>query len=113
MVFNHTSVAAVAAFDTERDMKRILRLREVLAARGKSRSGHYRDIRLGLFTPPIALGVRARGWPDDEVSVLNEAKIAGLTDEEIRRIVKKLKAARGFKFKPSAAQPVGVFLSVE
>jgi hypothetical protein len=61
----------------------------------------HKDIRLGLFTPPVAIGVRARGWPEDETETLNAAQIAGKTDEEIRRLVCRLKAARTFE--PEAA----------
>jgi prophage regulatory protein len=34
------------------------------------------------------------GWPEYEVEALNAARIAGKTGEEIRRLVKKLEAAR-------------------
>ena len=77
-------------------MKRILRLPEVLHARGKSRSGHYDDIRHGLYTPPIKIGPRASAWPDDEVEILNAARIAGKSDQEIRELVCKLVAARAW-----------------
>lgn len=72
----------------------ILRLPEVLRERGRSRSAHYLDIKQGLFTPPVAIGLRAIGWPAAEVAVLNAARIAGKTDDEIRALVKDLQAAR-------------------
>ena len=72
----------------------ILRLPFVLRERGRSRSAHYLDIQLGLFTRPVAIGLRAVGWPADEVDVLNAARIAGKTDEEIRALVVKLESAR-------------------
>jgi prophage regulatory protein len=34
------------------------------------------------------------GWPDHEVTALNEARIAGLSDEEIRALVTRLEGAR-------------------
>jgi prophage regulatory protein len=52
------------------------------------------DIQQGLFTQPVAIGLRAVGWPADEVDVLNAARIAGKTDEEVRALVVKLEAAR-------------------
>ena len=72
----------------------ILRLPEVLRERGRSRSAHYQDIQQGLFTHPVAIGLRAVGWPAVEVAALNAARIAGKSDEEIRAQVLKLEAAR-------------------
>jgi prophage regulatory protein len=72
----------------------ILRLRAVLHERGRSRSAHYQDIQQGLFTRPVAIGLRAVGWPSGEVTALNAARIAGKSDEEIRALVVKLEAAR-------------------
>ena len=72
----------------------ILRLRAVLKRRGKSRSAHYADVKAGLFVPPVRLGLRARGTPDDEVNALVAATIADKSDDEIRALVVKLVAAR-------------------
>ena len=72
----------------------ILRLPTVLRERGRSRSSHYLDIQQGLFTPPVSIGLRAVGWPVNEVATLNAARIAGKSDEEIRALVLKLEAAR-------------------
>lgn len=72
----------------------ILRLPAVLQERGRSRSAHYLDIQQGLFTRPVAIGLRAVGWPSGEVAVLNAARIAGKSDEEIRALVVRLEAAR-------------------
>lgn len=72
----------------------ILRLPVVLTRRGRSRSSHYADIKQGLFTQPIAIGLRAVGWPSSEVAAINAARIAGKPDEEIRALVVNLEAAR-------------------
>ena len=72
----------------------ILRLPDVLRARGRSRSAHYLDIKHGLFTRPVAIGIRAVGWPADEVAAVNAARIAGKTEVEIRALVLKLEAGR-------------------
>jgi prophage regulatory protein len=72
----------------------ILRLPVVLRKRGRSRSAHYLDIQQGLFTHPVQIGLRAVGWPDNEVDSLNEARIAGKSEVEIRSLVAKLEAAR-------------------
>ncbi len=76
------------------DSYAILRLRQVLKARGRSRSTHYTDIKQGLFPRPVLLGARAVGWPEHEVAALNAARIAGMTDVEIRTLVTQLEAAR-------------------
>ena len=72
----------------------ILRLPSVLRERGRSRSAHYLDIQQGLFTRPVPIGARAVGWPADELSLLNAARIAGKSDADIRALVAKLEAAR-------------------
>ena len=74
--------------------KIILRLPALLTRRGKSRSAHYADVKAGLFVPPVKLGLRARGTPDDEVDTLVAATIADKSDAEIRALVVKLVAAR-------------------
>ena len=72
----------------------ILRLPAVVRERGRSRSAHYLDIQQGLFTRPVAIGLRAVGWPACEVAAINAARIASKSDEEIRALVAKLEAAR-------------------
>ncbi|MEW8441910.1 MAG: AlpA family phage regulatory protein [Candidatus Thiodiazotropha taylori] len=74
--------------------RKILRLPKVLDRRGLSRSAHYSDMGVGLFTRPISIGKRAVGWPEDEVDILNAARIAGYSEDEIRTLVSKLEAAR-------------------
>lgn len=74
--------------------QKILRLPNVLSERGRSRSAHYLDIQQGLFTRPVAIGLRAVGWPSGEVAAINAARIAGKNDEEIRALVVKLEADR-------------------
>ena len=75
-------------------MHTILRLPIVLRERGRSRSSHYLDIQKGLFTHPVAIGARAVGWPEHEVAALNEARIAGKGEQEIRSQVKHLEESR-------------------
>lgn len=72
----------------------ILRLPAVLHDRGRSRSAHYLDIQKGLFTKPVSIGYRSVGWPESEVNAINTARIAGLGDEEIRKLVVQLEADR-------------------
>ncbi|RJG05845.1 AlpA family phage regulatory protein [Noviherbaspirillum cavernae] len=74
--------------------KTILRFPGVKAKSGVSRSTHYNQIKDGLMTRPVALGPRARGWPENEIDALNAARIAAKSDDEIRVLVKQLEAAR-------------------
>ena len=72
----------------------ILRLPSVKAETGASRSTIYLRIQQGLWPKPVRLGPRSVGWPANEVSAINTARIAGLQDDEIRLLVVKLEAAR-------------------
>jgi len=75
-------------------MATIWRLPQALAESGKTRSPWYQDIQRGLMTPPVKLGRRAAGWPANEVQAINQARIAGKTDQQIRELVQRLQEAR-------------------
>jgi len=75
-------------------LQTILRLPSVKAQTGLSRSTIYLRISQGQLTKPVSLGARAVGWPASEVSAINEARIAGKNDAEIRALVAKLEMAR-------------------
>lgn len=77
----------------------ILRLPAVKAESGASRSTIYLRIKQGLWTKPVKLGLRAIGWPSNEVMALLQARIAGFDDQSIRALVIKLEAARSSAFK--------------
>lgn len=53
----------------------ILRLPEVKARTGLSRSSIYAGIQAGTFPKPIKLGPRAVGWPSDTVDKWIEDRI--------------------------------------
>lgn len=72
----------------------LLRLPEVLRARGRSRSTHYADIDRGLFTRAVSLGANCVAWPESEVIALNRARISGMPEEEIRALVAQLESMR-------------------
>ena len=72
----------------------ILRLPDVKASTGLSRSTIYLRITQGVFPHAVSLGGRAVGWPAHEVAALNAARIAGKPDAEIRALVAQLEAAR-------------------
>ncbi|HXG27266.1 MAG TPA: AlpA family transcriptional regulator [Nevskiales bacterium] len=54
----------------------ILRLPQVKARTGLSRSSIYAAISRGEFPKPVALGTRSVGWPESEVSAWIERRIA-------------------------------------
>ena len=71
-----------------------LRVREVKERTGKSRSSLYKDITDGLLTKPLRIGVRAVAWPEHEIEKIMQARLAGMDDAGIRRLVVDLMAAR-------------------
>lgn len=73
----------------------LLREPKVLAVTGTSRSTLWANIKEGYFVPPVKIGPgRAVGWPQGEILVVIRARIAGKSNDEIRRLVKDLVAAR-------------------
>jgi prophage regulatory protein len=66
----------------------------------KGKMGHradasvYNAIRDGLMTTGVAIGQRAKGWPDYEIDAINAARIAGQSEDQIRELVKRLHAQR-------------------
>ncbi len=77
----------------------ILRLPEVKRVLGhRSDASVYNAIRAGLFTTGVAIGQRAKGWPDYEAQTIATARVAGRTDAQIRELVKALHAKRNEAF---------------
>jgi len=70
------------------------RTARVLDERGVRKTQHYDDIKKGLFTRPVKIGLRASAWPEYEVAAINAARIAGKSEDEIKAIVTQLEAAR-------------------
>ena len=73
----------------------ILRLPEVKRVLGhRADASVYNAISAELFTNGVAIGQRAKGWPDYEVDAINAARVAGKSEGEIRELVKALHAKR-------------------
>lgn len=72
----------------------LLRRPMVEKAMGDSRTTIYRKIRKGLVTRGVALGGDRVGWPANEVEAINKARIAGKSDDEIKKLVEELHKAR-------------------
>ena len=61
---------------------------------GDSRTTIYRKIKRGLLTTPVQIGGDRVAWPSNEVEAINQARIAGKSDDEIKKLVEELHAAR-------------------
>lgn len=73
---------------------KLLKLPQVLERTAKARSTHYNDIKAGLMTPPVSLGVHSVAWPEHEISAINAARVAGKSDDEISQLVIRLVSDR-------------------
>ena len=72
----------------------LLRRPVVEQATGDSRSTIYRKIQRGLFTKPVQIGGERVAWPANEVQAINQARIAGKSEDDIKQLVIQLEAAR-------------------
>jgi prophage regulatory protein len=72
----------------------ILREPQAVEASGSPRSTFRRDVKAGTMTQPVKIGKRSSGWPAHEVAVINAAKIAGQSEDEIKTLVERLHANR-------------------
>lgn len=86
----------------------ILRLEAVKAVTGVcSHTSIYNAIKAGLFPDSIPLGLRAVGWPADEVQAVVAARVAGAADDELRALVQQLHAARATKYEAVLGRVLG------
>ena len=65
-----------------------------LVALGVKRTSFYEMVKAGLVTPPVLIGERSVGVPENEIEAINAARIAGKSKDEIRALVARLVAAR-------------------
>ena len=72
----------------------LLRRPAVEALTGLKRAAVYKRIADGFLVPPVKVGARVSGWPAREITVVNEAIIAGKSDDQIRQLVADMVAAR-------------------
>ncbi|MCM8596896.1 AlpA family transcriptional regulator [Accumulibacter sp.] len=75
-------------------LRSFLRLKQVRAVTGMSRSWIYEAIRRGEFPAPIPLGARAVAWDSASIAAWQAARIAGKSDAEVRELVARPEAAR-------------------
>ena len=72
----------------------LLRRPSVQQLTGKSRVTLYRDMKKGLLTNSVQIGGNRVAWPQNEIIAINQARISGKSDNEIKQLVKELHAAR-------------------
>jgi prophage regulatory protein len=82
---------------------KILRLSEVLERYGKKETATRDAIAAGLFPSFVQLGGRCIGLPEHELEQVIRARIAGLPDDEIRKLVERIHADRAI----TAAELIG------
>ena len=70
---------------------KIYRLPATSKVTGRSRSSIYADIKEGTFPPPVKLGPRSIGWPDDELDAYQRALRAGLSPQEAVKAAMKIR----------------------
>lgn len=75
----------------------MLRLVEVKARMRRGRTAIYGDAAAGLLTPAVKLGARTVAWPAPEIDAILVARVAGQSDDDIRRLVKRLVAERALR----------------
>jgi prophage regulatory protein len=79
-----------------------LRLHQIIGDRRRgipgvlpiSRTSFLNGVKTGKYTKPIRLSARTVAWPSFEIDSINTALIAGKSDEEIKKLVADLEAAR-------------------
>lgn len=76
--------------------RRILRLQDTSKKTGRAPSTLWRDVKNGMFVPPIRIGERAVGWLEAEVDAVLEAQTISARSGnpiDIKRFVSLLIAA--------------------
>lgn len=73
---------------------KILRLPAVLERLGMGETSYRTAVSDGLLPGLIQMGVRWVGLPEHELNQVIRARIAGLSDDEIRKLVTRIHDAR-------------------
>jgi prophage regulatory protein len=73
---------------------KLIRLKDVISISGLKRATIYSYISKGIFPSQIKLGERIVAWIETEILAVNQARIAGKTEQEIQNLVNQLKIQR-------------------
>lgn len=71
-------------------LKEIIRKPEVVKLIGQSQPTLDRSRNDGLLTPALPLSERTVGWPRYEILAVNQARLMGFSNNEIRELVVRL-----------------------
>ncbi|TFZ01018.1 AlpA family phage regulatory protein [Ramlibacter henchirensis] len=71
-------------------LEQFIRPAEMPKHTGCAQSTAYADVKAGLLPPPVKLGRRSSGWIAREVAAVQQARIAGSSEGEIRKLVAEL-----------------------
>lgn len=75
-------------------MAPMLLIPEIRARLRRGRTALYDDVAAGMLPPFIRLGARRVALPQTEVDAVLNARVAGLSDDDIRALVQRLVADR-------------------
>lgn len=73
---------------------KFIKIRDVMKLRARGKTSTYHDIEEGTLTRPIYIAGKSIAWPEHEIAILNQARLAGKNDEAIKQIVTALHIAR-------------------
>ena len=73
---------------------RLLRLDAVMQATGFKQTHLYEQTCSGLFPRAVKIGARAVAWPAHEVEAVIAARIAGMSDDDLRTLITELELQR-------------------
>ncbi len=72
----------------------LLRIKVARSMSGDSHGGFYGKISSGLMVKPIKISARAAAIPAHEIEAIDAARIAGKSEDDIRKLVQRLHAQR-------------------
>lgn len=75
-------------------MINMVRIQPALKRMGFGRSQGYKRMKQGLLPRGVKIGARAAALSDGEIDAMNRAHLAGASDDELRKLVERLHAAR-------------------
>ncbi|SEN30411.1 helix-turn-helix transcriptional regulator [Nitrosomonas marina] len=73
---------------------KLIRIKDVIAISGLKRSTLYANISKGTFPSQIKLGERCSAWVESEILAVNQARIAGKSEQDIKELITQLKNQR-------------------
>jgi prophage regulatory protein len=71
-----------------------IRPRVLNSRRGTSNTTTYRHVAEELLPPPIRIGPNTSVFIEHEIDAIDQARLAGKSDDEIRTLVRQIVAAR-------------------